>query len=442
MTLTSKVLIGLATGLAIGVAISATTSPVMQGLPAYLEPIGTLWVNALRMIVIPLVVSAILLGVTSLPDTRTIGRIGGRAFLLFLVVLVGAALFAVVVAPPVFSVLPIDAATAQSLRASVAAASGEAVENASRITGFRQWLIDLLPTNPIRAAADGAMLPLIVFSLIFGLGLTKATAVNRETFMRCVQAVMEASLTVVRWVLAAAPLGVFAITVPLAQRLGIAAAGAVGYYMIAVSLMCVAFMVLLYAIAIVLGRQSLSTFSRASASAQAVAFSSRSSLVSLPAMLEGSDTILRLPLSIRSFFLPLAVATFRAGGAIGIPVGVIFLARLYGVPLDAQQLATIALVSVLTTFSVPGIPGGSIIVMVPVLMAAGLPVDGIGLLLGVDTIPDMFRTTTNVTGDMAAATVLARYEQDTGPAAPASEPPVIAQSGEIEPIARAGITPS
>jgi DAACS family dicarboxylate/amino acid:cation (Na+ or H+) symporter len=91
---------------------------------------------------------------------------------------------------------------------------------------------------------------------------------------------------------------------------------------------------------------------------------------------------------------------------------------------------------------VPGIPGGSIIVMVPVLMAAGLPVDGIGLLLGVDTIPDMFRTTTNVTGDMAAATVLARYEQDTGPAAPASAPPVIAQSGEIEPIARAGITPS
>jgi Na+/H+-dicarboxylate symporter len=426
MTLTSKVLIGLVTGLAIGIALSATTSPLLLGLPAYIEPLGTLWVNALRMIVIPLVVSAILLGVTSLPDTRTIGRIGGRAFVLFLVVLLSAAVFAVVVAPPVFSLLPIDAATAQSLRASVSAASGEAVQNASRITGFRQWLIDLLPTNPIRAAADGAMLPLIVFSIVFGLGLTKATPAHRQTFMRVVQAVMDASLTVVRWVLAAAPIGVFAIAVPLATRLGLAAAGAVVYYVVAVSLMCIAFMVVLYGVAIVFGRQRLPAFARASASAQAVAFSSRSSLVALPALLEGSETTLRLPLSIRSFFLPLAVATFRAGGAIGIPVGVLFLARLYGVSLDTQQLATIAVVSVLTTFTVPGIPGGSIIVMVPVLMAAGLPADGIGLLLGVDTVPDMFRTTTNVTGDMAAATVLARYEQDSSPAEPAPTHPVAA----------------
>src|SRR5262245_16905415 len=203
MTLTSKVLIGLGTGLAIGIALSASTSPVLLGLPAYLEPLGTLWVNALRMIVIPLVVSAILLGVTSLPDTRTMGRIGGRAFALFLAVLLSAAVFAVVVAPPVLSLLPIDPAAAQSLRASVSAASGEAVQSAGRITGFRQWLIDLVPTNPIRAAADGAMLPLIVFSIVFGLGLMKAAPVHRETFMRGVRAVMDASLTVVRWILAA-----------------------------------------------------------------------------------------------------------------------------------------------------------------------------------------------------------------------------------------------
>src|SRR5262245_18440548 len=107
MTLTSKVLIGLGSGLAVGIALSATTNPVLLGLPAYIEPFGTLWVNALRMIVIPLVVSAILLGVTSLPETRAIGRIGGRAFLLFLVVLLSAAVFAVVVAPPLFSLLPI-----------------------------------------------------------------------------------------------------------------------------------------------------------------------------------------------------------------------------------------------------------------------------------------------------------------------------------------------
>jgi proton glutamate symport protein len=414
VTLTTKVLIGLAAGLAVGIGISQSASPDLKAVAGYLEPIGTLWVNALRMIVLPLVVSAILIGVTSLPDMRTIGRIGGRAFLLFLALLVAAAAFAVIVGPIVFSGLRIDADAAQALRAGVAAASGEAVQNASKITGFRQWLIDLVPTNPIKAAADGAMLPLIVFSILFGLGLSRASALNRETFMRGVQAIMDTSLTVVRWVLAAAPVGVFAISVPLATRLGLTAAGAVAYYMIAVSAMCAAFMGLFYLLAVSVGRQSPRRFARASAPGQAVAFSARSSLVALPAMLEGATHVLRLPVSIRSFFLPLAVATFRPGGAIGIPVGVIFLAQLYGIPLSAPQLATIALLSVITTFSVPGIPGGSIIVMVPVLTAAGLPVDGIGLLLGVDTIPDMFRTTTNVTGDMAAACVLSRYEGADG----------------------------
>jgi Na+/H+-dicarboxylate symporter len=270
------------------------------------------------------------------------------------------------------------------------------------------------------------MLPLIVFSILFGLGLSRATPVNREAFMRGVQAIMDASLTVVRWVLAVAPIGVFAISVPLAARLGLTAAGAVAYYMVGVSAMCVAFMGLLYLLAIVVGRQSLRTFARGSAPAQAVAFSSRSSLVSLPAMLEGTASVMRLPLSIRSFFLPLAVATFRPGGAIGIPVGVIFLAQLYGVSLGPSELATIAFLSVITTFSVPGIPGGSIIVMVPVLTAANLPVDGIGLLLGVDTIPDMFRTTTNVTGDLAAASVLSRYESAD---AATDEAAVVAASG-------------
>ena len=426
MTLTTKVLIGLAAGMAVGIAISSSSSPELRSIVGYIEPIGTLWVNALRMIVLPLVVSAILIGVTSLPDMRTIGRIGTRAFLLFLILLAAAAAYSVVVAPIVFSGLEINPEAAQALRASVAATSGEAVQNASKITGFRQWLIDLVPTNPIKSAVDGAMLPLIVFSILFGLGLSRATPVNRETFMRGVQAIMDASLTVVRWVLAVAPIGVFAISVPLAARLGLTAAGAVAYYMVGVSAMCIAFMGLLYLLAIVAGRQSLRTFARGSAPAQAVAFSARSSLVALPAMLEGAASVMRLPLSIRSFFLPLAVATFRPGGAIGIPVGVIFLAQLYGVSLGPSELATIAFLSVITTFSVPGIPGGSIIVMVPVLTAANLPVDGIGLLLGVDTIPDMFRTTTNVTGDMAAASVLSRYESAD---AAADEAAVVAATG-------------
>jgi Na+/H+-dicarboxylate symporter len=438
VTLTTKVLIGLVAGLALGAVISASGVPGLQGLPGYIEPIGTLWVNALRMTVIPLVVSAILLGVISLPDPKTIGRIGGRALLLFIVSLALAATIAVMLGPIIFAHLPIDQAGAAALRASVASTSQEALATAQKMQTFKQWLVELIPTNPIKSAADGAMLPLIIFSLALGLGITRISSVDRAAVMRLVRGVLEASLTIVRWVLVAAPIGVFAIALPLAARLGVAAAGAVIYYMVAVSGVCVLLMALWYLAAALIGRQPIRAFARATAPAQAVAFSSRSSLVSLPAMLEGAETVLRLPLAVRSFFLPLAVAVFRSGGAIGISFGVVFLARLYGIELSAQQLTTIALTAVLTTFSVPGIPSGSIIVMVPILMSAGLPVDGIGLLLGVDTIPDMFRTATNVTGDMAGASILARFERVSEVSGEVLSEPV-AQPGDTARVAESGV---
>lgn len=413
MSLTARVLLALVAGLGIGVAISVSSNPSLQALPAFIEPVGTIWVNALRMVVIPLVVSAVIIGVNSLPDSSSIGRIGGRALLVCLVILASAATFAVVVGPIVMSMLVIDPAAAAVMRESATAASGTAVENAQKIVGFSQWLVDLVPTNPIKAMADGAMLPLIVFTVLLGLAITRVDAKHRDPLLKLSQGILDASLTLVRWVLIAAPLGVFALTVPLATRLGIAAAGAVIYYVIAVSAMLLAFMGLLYAAAWIIGKQNPRAFARACAPAQAVAVSARASLVTLPAMLQGAEA-LGVPLPVRSFFLPLAAATFRTGSAIMIPVGVLFMARLYGVDLGAQQLATIALMGIATTFSVPSIPGGTIIVMVPVLLAADLPVAAVGLLLGVDTIPDMFRTATHVTADMTAAAILARYEPDPG----------------------------
>lgn len=410
MSLTTKVLIGLVAGLAVGIAISNSSNATLHAIPGYIEPVGTIWVNALRMIVIPLVVSAILTGITSLPDPRSVGRIGVRALALALAILASGATFSVVVGPMVMSGLRIDPAAAEAMRTGAARASGDALQSAQTIAGFSQWLVDLVPTNPIKAAADGAMLPLIIFTLLLGLAISRLDAIGRENLMRVVRAVLEASLTLVRWVLVAAPIGVFALTVPLATRLGIAAAGAVVYYVVAVSAMLIAFMALMYLVAWLIGGQPLRAFARSLAPAQAVAISSRSSLVTLPALLEGSDTVLHLPLPIRSFFFPIAVAIFKAGSAVMIPIGVLFMARLYGVTLSAEQLVTIALMTVVTTFSVPGVPGGTIIVMVPILLAANLPVAAVGILLGVDTIPDMLRTATHATADMAAATVLARYE--------------------------------
>jgi Na+/H+-dicarboxylate symporter len=174
--------------------------------------------------------------------------------------------------------------------------------------------------------------------------------------------------------------------------------------------------VVLYPAAVILGRVQLSAFARAAAPAQAVAFSSRSSLAALPATIEGASVGLRLPEEIVSFFLPLAASMFRVGAAMAQVVGVLFLARLYDVPLGAGGMLAILATVVLTTFTVPGVPAGAIIVMAPVLHAAGVPVEGLGVLLGVDTIPDMFRTTANVTGWLGAGSVLARW------VAPAPDP--------------------
>jgi len=170
----------------------------------------------------------------------------------------------------------------------------------------------------------------------------------------------------------------------------------------------------LYPTAVIFGKTKLSVFARAAFPPQAVAFSSRSSIAALPALLESASDRLGIAPSVASFVLPLAVAMFRCGAVIGQVIGAVFAAKLFGVTLGAGALATIAVTSVVTTFSIPGIPGGSIIMMVPVLLAAGVPAEGVGVLLGADTIPDMFRTATNVTGDMVIVTVMAARERASG----------------------------
>lgn len=404
--MTARVLIAVIAGFALGIAISASESATLLSLARGIEPVGTIWINAIRMTVIPLVVSSLIAGIAGAPDPAAVGRIGGRALLVFIAVLAATALFSVLVAPLALSGLNVDPVAVDALRASTAGT--DVAARSATLPTFRQWIVDLVPQNPIKAAADGAILPLIVFSLALGLAITRVTGPGAAALVRWFQGLSAAMLVLVRWVLALAPIGVFALAVPLATRLGFAAAGAVLYYIALVVGMCIVCILAMYPLAAVLGRVPLRRFAKATAPAQAVAFSSRSSLAALPAMIEGAEQTLRLPKTVTSFFLPLAASMYRVGGVIGQIVGVLFLARLYGFDLATAQVVTIAVTAVLTSFSVPGVPGGSILVMVPVLLAAGLPVEGVGILLGVDTIPDMFRTTTNVTGHMAAAAIVSR----------------------------------
>jgi Na+/H+-dicarboxylate symporter len=408
-SLALRVLLGLAAGLLLGATASISGWPLLTRVANWLEPLGALFVNAIRMTVLPLVVGSLVAGIAAAPDIRSLGRVGGRALLFFALTLLAGGALTAVLAPPLVSLIPVDIEAARALQAQVAE---NARPSASQVPTLSRWLVDLVPANPLRAAADSAMLPLIVFTVLFAIAIAALPAQPRTTMSTFFEAVRDAALNLVRWVLAAAPLGVFALAAPLAARLGLAAAGALAGYVGLVALFTTAFVaVVLYPLAATLGRIKITEFVRAVLPAQAGAFSSRSSLASLPAMMEVARSRLGLPDEIAGFLIPLAASVYRVGAAVGQTLGVVFVAHLYQVVLSPLQLASIVLTVVATSFSVPGIPGGSIIIMAPVLMSAGLPVEGVGILLGADTIPDMFRTTANVTGHMTAAVVLGRSAQ-------------------------------
>jgi proton glutamate symport protein len=402
---TLQVLFGLVAGLAAGIAMAASDVAWVHAIAGAVEPAGTLFINAIRMTVIPLVVASLMLGVGSTRSAGTIGRIGARAFALFVIVLTLSALFSLALGYPLFERLVVDSQVAERLRAGASTASVAAAT--SGVPSLTDWVLSLVPANPFKAAADGAMLPLIVFSVAFGLALGRVKDGPRAAMLNLLEAIADACLGLVGWVLRLAPVGVFALALPLGSRMGAGAAGALLYYVGVMSGISAAFIVLVLGpAAVVLGRQRPGAFARAIAPAVAVAFTSRSSLAALPASYEAVRTQLKLPEEIATVYLPLSAAVFRAGGTIAQVLGVLFVAKLYGIPLGAAELGTVVVAAIATTFTIPGIPAGAIVVMAPVLASVGVPVEGIGLLIGVDTIPDMFRTSANVVGWLSGACIL------------------------------------
>jgi proton glutamate symport protein len=409
MSLTMKVLAALAGGLAAGFAVGASGVPALHTAAEWIEPLGRIWVNAIRMTVLPLVGSLLVVGVVG-TDVRAVGRIGGRAVLLFVALITFAAILTALVTPPLVARLPANPEAAAALQEGLAQA-GAAVSQ-TRVLTVKEWLVSLVPTNPIGAMAEGAMLPFIIFTLLFALAAARLAPEGRELLTGFFRAISEAMLVLINWILALAPVGVFALALNLGANMGLAAAGAIVYYVLIHSGLCIVLLASVYPLAVFGGRLSLKAFSEASLPAQAVAFSSRSSLASLPPAVEEARNRLKLPDAINSFLLPLGFSTFRITAPVPMIVGAYFIAYFYGITLEPLHLLTMVVTSVLAAFTVPGVPGGGVIAAMPVLMAVGLPVEGIGILLAVDTIPDIFRTTANVTAVMGAAVVLARGERD------------------------------
>jgi proton glutamate symport protein len=414
-----RVVVALFAGLILGIVVARAGVPWLSRAVAMLEPIGTIWVNAIRMTIVPLVVALLLGAVSRGGDGAGVGRIGGLSFAVFIGLHLCAAVVALVVVPAIMTRLPVDPASVVSLQADAAAASAATTEQVRTLPGFGQWLAGLAPANVVRAAADGAMLPLIVFTLLFALALRRITPERRDSVLRVFDGVGGAMLEIVRWLIALAPIGIFTLVAPTAARLGVSLAGALGYYVIAY----VAVMTLLAAVFCIAGalggRVSLPRFLRAALPAQAVAFSSSSSLASLPALIDSADR-LGIPQPIAGFVLPLAVSSFKVVIGGSWLVGTIFLGRLYGVPLGVADYFTIVAAGMALSFATPGVPNGAFLLLAPLLASLGLPPAGVALLIAVDAIPDLFATASNVTGDFAAVSIVRRLAGTPQPDLPTS----------------------
>jgi Na+/H+-dicarboxylate symporter len=272
-----------------------------------------------------------------------------------------------------------------------------------------QWFTGIVPTNPFAAAAEGAMLPLVIFSLLFGFAVTRIESSLRASLLMFFQAVVETMLVLVRWVLWLAPVGVFALAFGVGYHSGIGAAGALGYYLLLMCSLGIVVTALFYPVAVLLGGVRFSQFARAAAPAQVVAISTQSSLASLPAMIAAAQVDLRLSARITSITLPLAVSLFRVTSPPFNLAVVLFVAHVYGVHIGATQLAAGVLVTVVTSFAVVGLPSQLTFftTTVPISLAMGVPTEMLSLLLALEVIPDIFRTVGNVTGDLAVTTVVA-----------------------------------
>lgn len=401
----TRVVVALVAAIGIGAAIAASGNATALRVADSLTPIGGLWITAIRMTVIPLIVSLIITSVASTADVKSLGRMGARTLVTFVALLSGAAAVIVPYATAAFSLLP---NVARPALPAGAAETARDVANGAHAQTFSAWLGSLLPANPIGAAANGEMVPFVLFVLLLAIAIAKSGETTRAPLVQFFRALGDAMMLLVRGVITLAPIGVPALVLPLAAHAGAALVGAIGFYIAAYSignLLCIA---LLYPVVRIVTGIPMARFARAALPPQLIAFSSSSSVASLPAIVEAAENGLALPVTVTGFVLPLAAATFKIAGPVAWTIGATFIAWFYDVPLHAPQLATIAFASIFLGFATPGIPRGAFIMLTPLLLAVGLPAEGVGILIAVDAIPDTFSTVLNVTGSLAATSIVGR----------------------------------
>ncbi|MEZ0244718.1 MAG: dicarboxylate/amino acid:cation symporter [Sphingomonas sp.] len=401
----TRILAALVLGLAAGIAGAAMIPDRALGWTGYAEPIGTMWLNGLRMAIVPLVVGLLITGIAQTAEAARAGRLAGRSILVFIVILWSSSILAAILTPLILDLWPLHGGAAEALRASFSTA-----KPVEKVPGFADFVTSLVSPNPIASAANDAFLPLIVFTTVFAFAITRLPATQRDVLTGFFRALADAMLIVIGWVLWLAPFGVFALSYVVGARAGTSAFDALVHYVVVVSAVGAVVWMLAYPLAAIGGRVKLSSFIAANAPVTAVAISTQSSLASLPAMLKASEKI-GVPVATSGVVLPLAVALFRATGpAMNLAVA-IYVAHVFGMELGFTALAAGVAAAAITTMGAVSLPGSISFVssIAPIALAMGVPIEPLALLVAVETLPDLIRTLGNVAMDNAVTATIARH---------------------------------
>ncbi len=391
---TRAILVGLALGLGLGVAASATGSPALLRAAEAVEPLGQVFLRAIQMVVVPLVAAVVFVGVARIGDLRRLGRLGGLAVGFFWVTtlpailigmgVMGLALTFTTPVPPPTPATDLDTAT----------------------PGVVDFLVNLVPRNPVEAAADGSLLSLLIFVVLLGAAATTLPEGRREALTSVAEAAGDALIKLMTWVLWTAPAGVFGLAAPVIARTGMAMLQNLAVFIVAVVVgLFILKGVVLLPMVRMLGGVGPGRFIRGTVGSYTVGFTTTTSVGTLPVMLREAER-LGLARNTFSLVLPLAASINRPGSALFQATSLVFLAAMYGVPLDGGLIAAAVLAIFLASMTVAPVPSASIVTMAPALEVVGVPIAGLGILLGVDRVPDVFRSATNVIGHMAAATTV------------------------------------
>jgi len=401
------VLIALVLGLLAGVATQRAGDGLREPALQASGLIGGLWLNALKMTVIPLVVALLVTGVAKGAEAARAGRIAGRSVLWFVILCTLSSIFGAVAVVMLTGAFPLPQVQAQAMQTGLAGLDQSTASGP--LPGVLDFFKGIVPGNVISAAANGDVLPLVVFALLFALAIARLSPERRRLLVEVFDAIGDALLMIIAWVLWIAPLGVFALAFSVGASAGGAAFAGLGHYILIISAIGVLVTLWGYPIALIWGRIGLAAFSKALIAPQSVAISTRSSLASLPAML-GSARIIGIREEVADVTLPLSVALFRATGPAMNTAVAFYVAHWLGYEPTVTQMIAATAVGAVMSYGAVSLPGevSFISSIAPIAMALGVPIAPLALLVAVEMVPDIFRTLGNVTLDVAVTTVVDR----------------------------------